>query len=153
MPNFKVSRRKKAVVEPQQPNIEEKVDEMELSEDSESSEYIDQAIADVKRVTFEEQSKTRPQTAYTQPNIQPQTPNTPTIVRKPQPQAPYAPPRRPQRQLNDPYSRKPTMDFSNPYTRYRQGGAKMRYRSHYGAGGEHLDTRTKSALLYSHCFG
>ena len=153
MPNFKVSRRKKAVVEPQQPNIEEKVDEMELSEDSESSEYIDQAIADVKRVTFEEQSKTRPQTVYTQPNIQPQTPNTPTIVRNPQPQAPYAPPRRPQRQLNDPYSRKPTMDFVNPYTQYRQGGAKMRYRSHYGVGGEHLDTRTKSALLYSHCFG
>ena len=85
MPNFKVSRRKKPVVEPQQPYVEEKVDEMELSEDSESSEYIDQAIADVKRVTFEEQSKTRPQTAYTQPNIKPQTPNTPTIVQKPQP--------------------------------------------------------------------
>ena len=153
MPNFKVSRRKKAVVEPQQPNIEEKVDEMELSEDSESSEYIDQAIADVKRVTFEEQSKTRPQTVYTQPNIEPQTPNTPTIVHKPQPQPPIAPQRRPQRQLNDPYRRKPTMDFDNPFTQYRKRGAKMRYRSHYGTGGEHLDTRTKTALLYSHCFG
>ena len=153
MPNFKVTRRKKANVEPPKPAVEEKVDEMEVTDSGSSDDYIDEAIEAVKRVTFEEQSKTRPQTTYTQPNIQPQTPNTPTIVRNHQPQAPYAPPRRPQRQLNDPYTRKPAMDFSNPYTRYRQGGAKMRYRSHYGVGGEHLDTRTKTALLYSHCFG
>ena len=153
MPNFTITRRKKAVVEPQQPNIEEKVDEMELSEDSESSEYIDQAIADVKRVTFEDKANSRPQPVYTQPNIKPQTPNTPNVVQNTQPQAPKAPQRRPYNQIDDPYTRKPTMDFQNPYTQYRRGGAKIRHRSHYGVGGEHLDTRTKAALLYRHCFG
>ena len=41
----------------------------------------------------------------------------------------------------------------NPHSKRKGGGARMRYSSHYGIGGEHLDTRTKSVLLYNHCFG
>ena len=126
---------------------------MELSDSSSEHEYIDQDIAEVKRVTFEDQAKTRPQPVYTQPKIEPQTRNTPNVVRRPPVQPPNAPQRMPYNQMNDPYTRKPTMDFVNPYTQYRRGGAKIRHRSHYGAGGEHLDTRTKAALLYRHCFG
>ena len=53
----------------------------------------------------------------------------------------------------DPYLRKPTMQFENPLRKKRGGARKLRYNSHYGVGGEHLDTRTKSTLLYHHCFG
>ena len=153
MPNFKVTRRKKANVVPPKPVVEEKIDEMEVTDSDSSDEYIDEAIEAVKRVTFEENPKSRfdmpERPTISRPRFE--TPATP--VKKPinlEPKEPYRPPRR---RMNDPYSRKPTMDFQNPYSNYRRGGAKMRYGSHYGPGGEHLDTRTKAAMLYSHCFG
>ena len=152
MPNFKVSRKKKALVEPQKPIVEEKVDNTEMATSDSSDEYIADAIQAVKRVTFEEKPKPRFQRPIVPTKRMPQRPIAPNVVRKPnipQPQQPYRPPRR---RMNDPYTRKPTMDFANPYSKYRRGGAKLRFRSHYGAGGEHLDTRTKANLLYSHCF-
>ena len=153
MPNFKISRRKKAIVEPQKPPVEEKVDDSEMMASDSSDEYIQDAIKAVKRVTFEEKPKPRFNTFQPAPKTLPQRPNPPKVDRKPvvlEPKQPYRPPRR---RMNDPYIRKPTMDFANPHSKYRRGGAKMRYRSHYGAGGEHLDTRTKANLLYTHCFG
>ena len=55
--------------------------------------------------------------------------------------------------INDPYTRKPTMRLENSGRHRKRGGSKLRFRSHYGAGGEHLDTRTKSSMLLSYCFG
>ena len=153
MPNFKVTRRKKAKVEPPKPVVEEKVDEMEITDSDSSDDYIDDAIEAVKRVTFEDKPKPRhvppKQPTISRPRFQ--TPTKP--VQKPISMTPKAPYRPPARRMNDPYTRKPTMDFQNPYSKYRRGGAKMRYSSHYGPGGEHLDTRTKATMLYRHCFG
>ena len=152
MPNFKVSRRRKAIAEPSKPVVEEKVDDSEMLASDSSDEYIEDAINAVKGVTFEEKPKPRFASFRPPPKNLPQRPNPPNVVRKPvvlEPKQPY----RPNRRINDPYTRKPTMDFTNPYSKYRRGGAKLRYRSHYGAGGEHLDTRTKANLLYTHCFG
>ena len=59
MPNFKVSRRKKAIVEPLKPPVEEKVDDSEMLASDSSDEYIEDAIKAVKRVTFEEKTKPR----------------------------------------------------------------------------------------------
>ena len=153
MPNFKVSRKKKALVEPPKHVVEEKVDDSEMLASDSSDEYIEDAIKAVKRVTFEEKPKPRFQVPPAPKRKLPQRQTTPNVVRKPTVLEPKAPYRLPRRRMNDPYSRKPTMDFSNPYSKYRRGGAKIRYRSHYGAGGEHLDTRTKANLLYRHCFG
>lgn len=153
MPNFKVSRRKKPKVVAPKPVVEEKIDETEVTDSSSSDEYIDQAIQDVKRVTFEEKQKAR-SVPPKQPTInRPQFQNQPKPVQKPKFLEPKLHHRPQPRRMNDPYTRKPTMDFHNPYSKYRRGGAKMRYSSHYGPNGEHLDTRTKAALLYSHCFG
>ena len=155
MPNFKVSRRRKTNVEQNPPEVEEKIDDSEMQVEESDDEYIDQAIEAVKRVRFEEPTpkpKPRPRFPEPTPRRQPQYPIHPNVAQKPlvlEPKKPYRPPRR---RMNDPYTRKPTMDFPNPYSKYRRGGAKLRYRSHYGPGGEHLDTRTK-ASMFSHFIG
>ena len=166
MPNFTIRRKKKNVQpqaappapkRPQPVYQEEKVDETEeYMSDSSSEEYIDAAMKDLK---------------ISQPQNRPQNP--PPVQNRPQypPQSmPHYPQRAnvaPQRPVSnhygkhfgptptitDPYLRKPTMQ--TPYSRPQQKkrSAKIRFRSHYGAGSEHLDTRTKSLMLYSHCFG
>ena len=159
MPNFTVRRRKPAPKTPppqeeeEMPNVEEKESDEELmSEYSDSEQYLDNAIEGLKLTNLEPRRR--------QVHFEPQT--TPKNVPRPQYRPPFAPSRpphqqnlpqrTPQRTIADPYSRNPTMQnrFQRPQT--KRGGAKMRYRSHYGVAGEHFDTRTKANLLYMHCF-
>ena len=156
MPNFKIRRKRREVPPPQppQPVKEEKVDDAEMSVSEESS---DPGVSEaMSKLGFENPAKIE------QP---------PRKVRKvgfqtpPQQQKPAIPAQQNQfparnRQnytslyhTTDPYRRKPTMQYSNPHRRKPGGARKLRYNSHYGMGGENLDTRTKSTLLYHHCFG
>lgn len=169
MPNFKIRRRKKIVEPPIQPPPvqEEKVDEFEetMSEPSEEM-MIDAAMKELQVTPLQRRrtepqkqhvnrvpSISRPQKPQYTPNTRPQY-KTPTNVVTPPPnparyrQKFQAPPRIP-----DQYTRKPTMAIQNPRSKTRRGGAALHFSSHYGAGGEHLDTQTKSVLLYNHCFG
>ena len=159
MPSFTVRRRKPRpeTPTPEKPkedvNMEEKDSDEELvSEDSDTSEYLDEAF---------EAMKLEPKTPQTK-KVRFEPPNAPK--REPRrrfstafvPQRPYnrqpLPAQAPQRRINDPYTRKPTMRNEFPRARQKGGGGKLRYTSHYGLAGEHLDTRTKANLLYQHCF-
>ena len=55
--------------------------------------------------------------------------------------------------IGDQYTRKARMGLPVLRRRGKKRGEKLRYRSHYGSNSEHLDTRTKSYMLYNHCFG
>ena len=156
MPNFKIRRKRREPPAPQPPPPvkEEKVDDTEMSMSEESSDPG--VTAAMSKLGFENP---------------PRNPEPPRKVRKvgfqstPQPQKPAIPAQQNQfsarnrqnyRSLyhtTDPYRRVPTMQYENPLRKKKGGARKMRYHSHYGVGGEHLDTRTKSTLLYHHCFG
>ena len=162
MPSFTVRRRKPRpkTPPPQQeevnPNVEEKEsDEEELSELSDTSEYLDEAFEDLKLNETHETPPQRRQVRFEPPNAPKREPHrqfSSAFV----PQRPYnrqpLPAHAPQRRINDPYTRKPTMRNEFPRARQKRGGGKLRYTSHYGLAGEHLDTRTKANLLYHHCF-
>lgn len=166
MPNFTIRRRKpKRQPVPTQPpppkaKVEEKVDETEMSySESSAEDYIDAAMEDLQ-ITPNQQAPRRPQHPPP-PQYRPQKPvqtqpqyvQHARVVEQPQKTTSFDKHFGPTPHINDPYRRKPTM--RNPYSRPKQpkGGAKMRFRSHYGAGAEHMDTRTKSLMLLNHCFG
>ena len=142
MPNFTVRRRKPIpkTQPPQEeeeiPNVEEKESDEELvSEYSDSDQYIDDAIEDLKATNLEPRTRQvhfKPQT--TQQNV-PRTPYRPPFAPSRPTYQQTLPQRPPRRSVADPYSRNPTMQ--NKYQRPKQGrgGAKMRYRSHYGVAG------------------
>ncbi len=161
MPNFTIRRRRKKVEQPQPtPKPEEKkIDETEeyMSESSDSV-AIDQAMSDLKVTPLKKEQKQpqyqqreaqhRPSNQYYHPQYQKPT----NVVQQTQKTASY-PNQNPTRpHIPNQYQRKPTMAIHNPRSKNRRGGPSMRFSSHYGAGGEHLDTRTKSILLYHHCF-
>jgi len=153
MPNFSIRRRKRAQPEPKEEtpsDVEEKVDETEMSESSDEQAYLDKAIEDLKKVTINDKVETIPQSpARSEAHVE----NHPRLERGYTRNDQYRPQYRQPNRMNDPYRHKPTMDYQIPSSKYRRGGSKIRFSSHYGLGGEHLDTRTKSALLYQHCFG
>ena len=159
MPSFTVRRRKPRPKTPppqeeeEMPNVEEKESDEELvSEYSDSDNYIDDAIEELKVTHLEPRRR--------QVHFEPQT--TPENVPRTQYRAPFAPSRptyqqnlpqrTPQRSIANPYSRNPTMQNKFQRPKPGRGGAKLRYRTHYGVAGEQLDTRTKANLLYMHCF-
>ena len=166
MPNFTIRRKKKQVntpgpnpapPPPQTANQEEKVDETEeYMSTSDSEEYIEAALQKLEL----EKKETRPQYPPQRERRPQYPPQTQPHYQKPANVVPQRPALNkydqhfgPTTNIRDPYRRKPTMQ--NPYSRPRQKkrSAKIRFRSHYGAGSEHLDTRTKALMLYSHCFG
>ena len=162
MPNFTIRRRRKKVEQPEPtPKAEEmKIDETEeyMSESSDSV-AIDQAMSDLK-VTPLKKEQRQPQ--YQQREVQRRPTNQhyrpqyqkPANVVQQNPKPTSYPNRNPTRpHIPNQYQRKPTMAIHNPRHRNKRGGPSMRFSSHYGAGGEHLDTRTKSIMLYNHCFG
>lgn len=165
MPNFKIRRRRKVVDPPPPPNPpqEEKVDHMEESmSDSSEEAAIDAALNDLSMTKLQRPQKQpsvsappqqrRPQVPAQPQYYRPQYQNPANVVRQ-QPNPASYPNRNPGRShIPNQYTRNPTMQIQNPRSKRTQGGAKLRFTSHYGAGGEHLDTRTKSILLYNHCF-
>ena len=162
MPNFTIRRRRKKVEDPKptpEP-VETKVDETEeyMSESSDSA-AIDQAMSDLKVTPLQKQQRQpqyQPREAQPVQHKQyyrPQYQKPANIVRQ-QPKPASYPNRNPTRpHIPNQYQRKPTMAIHNPRSKSKRGGSSMRYSTHYGYGGEHLDTRTKSVLLYNHCLG
>lgn len=153
MPNFTIRRRRKPQAEPKQtpPSMEEeKIDESEMDASSDEDKYLDKAIADLKKVSISDKDETMPQSpARSEARYPERSRNEYRPTRNDQYRPHYAQPRR----LNDPYRRNPTMDYQKPTSKHRRSGAKIRFKSHYGVDGEYLDTQTKAALLYTHCFG
>ena len=170
MPNFTIRRRKpKVQATPPSPPVpepvkEEKVDpsEMYLSDSSEED-YIDAAMNDLHIAPPQQAARPVPQRPQNPPpakrqpqyhqNPRPQYKNPTSLVQQPPKATSYDRHFGPTPRINDPYRRKPTMP--TPYVRPNKSrrGAKIRFRSHYGAGSEHFDTRTKSLMLLNHCFG
>ena len=159
MPSFTVRRRKPRPKTPPPEEPKEDVDmegkesdEEVLSDLSDTSEYLDEAF---------EAMKLEPKTPQTK-KVRFEPPNAPKKEPQPRFSSAFVPQRLPNRQplpaqtpqyrINDPYTRKPTMRNEFPRARQKRGGGKLRYSSHYGLAGEHLDTRTKANLLYNHCF-
>ena len=63
MPNFTIRRRKRAQPEPKEEtpsDVEEKVDETEMSDSSDEQAYLDKAIEDLKKVTINDSAETIP---------------------------------------------------------------------------------------------
>ena len=162
MPNFTIRRRRKKVEEKPAPveTQEEKIDSgEEYMSDSSDSAAIDNAMRDLKVTPLERTPKRphsrrsepphAPQRQYTRPHYQ----NPANVVNKVPTRATYPNPKPTRPHIPDQYQRKPTMAIQNPRSKTRRGGSRLRFSSHYGTGGEHLDTRTKSIMLYKHCFG
>ena len=153
MPNFTIRRRRKPQPEPEHspaPEEEEKIDESEMDASSDEDEYLDKAIADLKKVSISDKEETIPQSpAKSEARYSERSRNEYRPTRNAHYQPQYVKPRR----MNDPYTRNPTMDYEIPKSKHRRGGTKIRFKSHYGVDGEYLDTQTKAALLYTHCFG
>lgn len=159
MPSFTVRRRKPRpkTPPPEEPkedvNMEEKEsDEEVLSDLSDTSEYLDEAFEAIK---LEPKTPQRRKVHFEPPNAPKREPQR-RFSSAFEPQRPYnrqpLPARTPPMRINDPYTRKPTMRNEFPRARQKRGGGKLRYTSHYGLAGEHLDTQTKANLLYNHCF-
>ena len=161
MPNFTIRRRRKKVPERQvaPKHTEEKIDEAEeiASIESEDS-LIESTISELKETKLD-RTRTVPQHYENTPqrrpiaqNNRPQRQNLTRFATQTQNPASYQNCFATPRHIPNQYTRKPTMQRHVPNSRTKCGGAKLIYRSYYGAGGEHLDTRTKSILLYNHCF-
>ena len=162
MPNFTIRRRRKKVEEPppQAPPAEEKIDYTEeyMSESSDET-AINTAMRDLKIPTVQQTVK-RPQYRQTEPPPapireyqRPQYQNPTNVAHQPTNRASYSQrnPTRPH--IPNQYQRTPAMAIKNPRSKSIRGGSKLRFNSHYGTGGEHLDTHTTSLMLYNHCFG
>ena len=162
MPNFRIRRRRKPDPEPTPaaPPQEEKIDDTEeMISESEDEAYIDKAMSDLKlsNLSRENPVPQKPTPVVNQPHYPPQrVPQyqkpTNVVYQNPKP-ASYRNQYPTHNRIPTQYTRKPTMEIANPRSKNRRGGTKIRYNTHYGAGGEHLDTRTKSIMLYNHCFG
>ena len=162
MPNFTIRRRRKKVEEkpaPVQPQEEKNDSVEEYMSDSSESVAIDEAMRDLK-ITPLDRTPKRPQSRRSEPPSapvrqynRPHYQNPATVDRKVPNHATYRYPKPTRPRIPDQYQRKPTMPIQNPRSKTRRGGTKLRFSSHYGTHGEHLDTRTKSVMLYNHCFG
>ena len=169
MPNFTVKRRRRTNPTPQ-PKVEpvevedsKESDEMEVDIASEDEQYIEDAINDLKETNITSDHPITPQNtpqnniSHSQPQYyqehRPQYQKQTTYATPEQYIQPSLLKRSTQSRINDPYRRKPTMQRPYRGARSGRGGGRLRYRSHYGLEGEHLDTQTKSYLLYTHCFG
>ena len=133
---------------------EEKIDETEMSDVSSSS---DEAVEEyLKRLSVQKQPQTPPIRPNVPQNVQtrrPQNQYQATVAQPAPRKVSWADRHTPTPHRANPYYRKAAMP--NPPARPPRGlrKAKMTFRSHYGPGGEYLDTRDKARLLYTNCFG
>ena len=173
MPNFKIRRRKRNN-KPQIPSSpppsptqsvisapqEEKIDENEMIDEDI---IIENALNELR--LYDEQNKPQinhniapenekkhfePQTKEIN---QPQNPYLANFEQKRSKVVNYDKILGPRENINDPFGnltrtplrrrRRPKMNINS----------RLRFRSHYGAHGDYIDTHTKSNLLYNHCFG
>jgi len=153
MPNFTIRRRKKTAPEP----VAEKEPEPAQPEESESSSEPESEETLMDRVVPEAQKPV----PVAQPQRQPQYPpqrrvhfeQPEKVARRPPTYVPQQPRQADLRRMANPYLRKPTMPVP-PRSRSRQSKRmKFHYSTHYGVGGDVLDTQAKANLLYNHCFG
>jgi hypothetical protein len=153
MSKFTIRRKKKKVVEPE-PAKQPEPAPTEVSDsesfDSLEERYIDDALDEAKE-------EIEPQEPVRQPRYPPQRrvhfrePVKPA-ARPPRPVQQY-PQRTPLAQLADPYRRIHTMRQPPMARPKHRGRERFRYTTHYGMGGQLLDTQAKAGMLYTHCFG
>ena len=153
MPNFTIRRRKKPAPEP----VAQKEPEQAQPEESESSSEQESEETLMDRVIPEAQKPVPAPQPQTQPQYRPQRrvqfEQPEKVARRPPTYVQQQPHRPDLRRQADPYLRKPTMPIP-PRSRHRQNERKkFRYSTHYGVGGDVLDTQAKASLLYHHCFG
>ena len=160
MPRFKIKRKKKVQFEEpakvEQP--EAKVDEMEtIIEQGDAESTGSDSLASVADSVAQMNIDSKPQPVVKQPryrpNPYPQNQPSARPVRPPPGMNNYGPPLNQSPYAANQLYRKPSMP--NPRNHPRRSGRtqRLKYRSHYGPGGEHLDSQTKARLLYHHCFG
>ena len=158
MPNFTVRRKKKpkAQFDLERPKTPAPIVPEEKESDEESmstdSSYIDEVVTELKNTRIapkKEVPQYKPQSA---PVSRPQYRKLPKGAQTLYGETDNRPQYRAPVKMNDPYLRKPTMEIRSRTSNHRRGGSKLRYSSHYGMAGDRLDTRTKSYMLYNHCF-
>ena len=160
MPRFKIKRKKKVTFEePAKVEAPEaKVDEMEtvIEEGGAESDGSD-SLASVANSVAQMDIDPKPQPVVNKPQYRPNPPqqNQPSarFVHPPPETNNYRPAQRASPYAANQLYRKPSMP--NPRRRSQRSAKthRLKYRSHYGPGGEHLDAQTKARLLYHHCFG
>ena len=160
MPRFKIKRKKKVTFEEpaKVETSEAKVDEMETvieqgGAESDGSDSLESVANSVAQMNIDP----KPQPVVNRPQYRPIPPrqNQPSArpVHPPPETNNFRTPARARSYAANQLYRKPTMP--NPPIRPRRSrqSQRLKYRSHYGPGGEHLDAQTKARLLYQHCFG
>ena len=166
MPNFKVRRRKKTKA-PEKKELlvennaeEEKYDDAEMVAGEDDQEFIENALNELRILDDESESdkmdiepqsfqETMPQKA----NFEEKNPYLANFVAPKQKQTSFDQYLGPSTRINDPF-RKMTRTLFYPLRRkQKKPSARFRYRTHYGAQDDYIDTHTKSKLLYNHCFG
>ena len=166
MPRFKIKRKKKVTfeeptkVEPMDTSVEPtetKIDDSETTIDENGMETdASDSLESVTRSVQSMKVDSEPQSVATKPQYQPQQPRYEQPSANVARQDPYRYNNGPRPSRNayatNQLYRKPTMPNPHVRPKRRTSNRRLTFRSHYGPGGEHLDTRTKAQLLYQHCF-
>ena len=156
MPRFKINRKIKSVPVPE-PVVtpqEEKIDDSEMMDvGSNSDDAIENHLAQMK-LDNKPQNPPPAQIRPARPSlIRPEFRQPAKVARPPPKKVHFAP--RPTRRphVNDLYRRKAAMPNPRRPPQRRDRPGRLSYSSHYGPGGDYLDTHTKARMMYSHCFG
>ncbi len=153
MPRFQIKRK----VRPEETKVipEEKVDEMEVSDysDSESSDYSEPLTERMETLEIAKQHAIRP-TRQTEPQYEPQRRSREATVahREPTPERIDYPRRPDPVQARRQLGRRRLMQYPKP-SRSANGRPALHYRSYYGPDSTHMTTQDKARRLYSTCFG
>ena len=153
MPRFQIKRKTR----PEEKKVvpEEKVDEMEVSDysDSESSDYSEPLTEQMETLEIAKQHAIRP-TRQTEPQFEPQRRSREATVARRQPiparneYQRHPDPVREPRQLGQ----RRLMQYPKP-SRVANGRRALHYRSYYGPDSTYMTTQDKARRLYNSCFG
>ena len=146
MPNFRIRRKKREpepVPQKQEDHIMEEPSEPMLEDSVESEMSIEECFEDLNLRKRQNDYRVPPRRVVSRANYERHPPKP---VEYPE-QTTYAPRR------YAPYPPRPSIRIpQRPPQKIGQRN-KIQYRSHYGPGGEYLDTQTKADLLLRSCFG
>jgi len=153
MPRFQIKRKPKP--EPMEVVLEEKIDEMEISDlsSSESSDYSEPLTEQMETLEIAKQHAIRP-TKETEPQYEPQRRTREARVAH---QEPIPVRNEYQRRPNTLHDRRQLgqrrlMQYPKP-SRSANGRPTLQYRSYYGPNSTHMTTQDKARRLYNSCFG
>ena len=153
MPRFSI-RRKKPEEQPQEPT-EEKIDDQEISVESESepSEQSEPLTEQMETLKLDESPSRRPQQYYETQTMAPRRTREARVERYPPNPARYRQNYEAHRRVAPQQYRNPrSIDYPKPL-RSQNGARKLQFGSHFGPGGHSLSTQEKARRLYYSCFG